>query len=244
MILRFRGSTCRSRSFGLCIMPGLGNTSSVKTLALIDYGSGNLRSVAKALETVGASVRLASAPEHLQDADALVVPGVGSFGDCAKNLQNTGLWAPIRSWAQAGRPYLGICLGYQLLFESSEESPDVAGLGLLPGYAKKFCDKDRKVPHMGWNTLTGARGPLFAGLEEASFYFVHSFYPVPADADVISSRCDYGESFAASISAGNIHGVQFHPEKSQAAGLGLLKNFVKSLESSSSVPTYASAASH
>ena len=216
----------------------------MKTLALIDYGSGNLRSVAKALEAVGASVRLASTPDHLDQADAVVVPGVGSFGDCASNLRKTGLWEPIREWAQAGRPYLGICLGYQLLFASSEESPGVEGLGIFAGEVKRFPSGERKVPHMGWNTLSATQGPLFAGLDEASFYFVHSYYPVPAEPALISSRCSYGSDFAASISAGSVHAVQFHPEKSQAAGLGLLKNFLHSLATSPFLSLHAASSCH
>ena len=203
---------------------------SSSSIGVVDYGSGNLRSVCKALEASGASTTLVSDASQLAGLDAVVVPGVGSFGDCAANLQATGLWEPLREWIKAGRPYLGICLGYQLLFESSEESPGVDGLGVLPGTVIRFSDAGLKVPHMGWNSLSNLKGPLFHGLpEETSFYFVHSFYPVPADAALASSTCDYGRPFAASISVGALHATQFHPEKSQAAGLAVLRNFLSTL---------------
>jgi len=200
------------------------------SIGVVDYGSGNLRSVCKALEASGASTTLVSEASRLAGFDAVVVPGVGSFGDCAANLKSTGLWDPLREWIQAGRPYLGVCLGYQLLFESSEESPGVSGLGVLPGTAVRFSDTGLKVPHMGWNSVTDLKGPLFEGLpEETSFYFVHSFYPVPADPTLASSTCEYGGRFASSISRGALHATQFHPEKSQAAGLAVLRNFLSTL---------------
>ena len=200
------------------------------SIGVVDYGSGNLRSVCKALEASGASTSLISDASQLAEIDAVVVPGVGSFGDCAANLQGAGLWEPLRQWIQADRPYLGICLGYQLLFESSEESPGVNGLGVLPGTVIRFSEAGLKVPHMGWNSLTKLTGPLFEGLpEETAFYFVHSFYPVPAEASLASSTCEYGTRFAASISRGPLHATQFHPEKSQAAGLAVLRNFLSTL---------------
>jgi len=204
--------------------------SEKKQIALIDYGSGNLRSVAKALEAVGADVRLTTSPQQMNDADAIVVPGVGSFGDCARNLQACGMWEPIQEWLATGRPYLGICLGYQLLFESSEESPGVKGLGHLAGRVVRFPQVGQKIPHMGWNTLTETRGPLYGEAEHPYFYFVHSYYPAPQDVEIISARCDYGGPFAASVSAGTLHAVQFHPEKSQAGGLALLRNFLASID--------------
>jgi len=203
---------------------------SPKRVGLVDYGSGNLRSVGKALEAAGATVTLIRTASELDTLDAVVVPGVGSFGDCARNLRRTGLWEPLQAWVRAGRPYLGICLGYQLLFESSEESPGVEGLGVLPGRVVRFSSGELKVPHMGWNTLETPRGALYEGLGETpSFYFVHSFYPVPADSTVVSATCDYGLPFAASVSTGALHAVQYHPEKSQAAGLALLRNFLATL---------------
>lgn len=203
---------------------------SARSVGVVDYGSGNLRSVGKALEAAGARTGLISKPAELEGVDAVVVPGVGAFGDCASNLRATGLWEPLREWIKAGRPYLGICLGYQLLFESSEESPGVAGLGVIPGRVVRFSGGGLKVPHMGWNTLTGLRGPLYHGLpEETSVYFVHSFYPVPEETALASATCEYGVRFAASVSRGALHATQFHPEKSQAAGLAILRNFLSTL---------------
>jgi len=203
----------------------------MKSIGVVDYGSGNLRSVCKALEASGAETLLVTSPAQLGGVDALVVPGVGAFGDCAANLQATGLWDPLKDWIRGGRPYLGICLGYQLLFESSEESPGVEGLGVLAGKVVRFAGAGLKVPHMGWNNLTGLRGPLYAGIPEATpVYFVHSFHPVPADPALASATCEYGVRFAASVSDGALHATQFHPEKSQAAGLAILGNFLSTLK--------------
>jgi imidazole glycerol-phosphate synthase subunit HisH len=201
-----------------------------KVIGVVDYGSGNLRSVGKALESVGASVSLVTETAQLDRLNALVVPGVGAFGDCADNLRTSGLWEPLREWLQAERPYLGICLGYQLLFESSEESPGRKGLGFLPGRVVRLRGEKLKIPHIGWNTLRGTRGPMYKSLAvDPYFYFVHSYFPVPADDDIISARCEYGGSFAASISNGSLHATQFHPEKSQSSGLTLLRNFLGTL---------------
>lgn len=201
-----------------------------KRLGVVDYGSGNLRSVVKALEAAGAAPRLISSVGEMETIDALVVPGVGAFEHCASNLRASGLWEPVRDWALAGKPYLGICLGYQLLFESSEESPGVEGLGVLKGVVRRFPQGELKVPHMGWNTLGTQRGPLFVGFNDpVSMYFVHSFYPVPEDSSQVCATCDYGVNFAAGVSSGVLHAVQFHPEKSQGAGLALLRNFLSTL---------------
>ena len=201
-----------------------------KKLGVIDYGSGNLRSVCKAIEAAGSTPSLVTAPSGLDSLDAIVVPGVGAFAHCAENLRATGLWNPVREWALSGRPYLGICLGYQLLFESSEESPGIEGLGVLKGRVVRFSDSALKVPHMGWNTLSKTSGPLYNGLSgDVSMYFVHSYYPVPADSSLVSAWSDYGVSFAAGVSSGVLHAVQFHPEKSQSAGLALLRNFLSIL---------------
>ena len=198
------------------------------TVALVDYGSGNLRSVAKALEACGATVKPATS--KLPEADAVVVPGVGSFGDCARNLTASGLKEPILEWLKNDKPYLGICLGYQLLFQTSEESPGAEGLGFLKGKVVRFPESGLKVPHMGWNTLENMRGPLYnSASPDSAYYFVHSFYPAPDDSEIVSARCDYGGGFAASISCGNIHATQFHPEKSQKAGLELLRSFLSAL---------------
>lgn len=202
-----------------------------KSIGVVDYGSGNLRSVCKALEAVGASVALVTKPAQIDSLDAVVVPGVGAFGDCAQNLRKSGLWEPVTEWLQAGRPYLGICLGYQLLFESSEESPGSKGLAILPGRVIRFTGVGLKVPHIGWNTLLETQGSMYKTLPTMPyFYFVHSYFPVPADDNIVSARCEYGGTFAASVSVGSLHATQFHPEKSQSGGLTLLKNFLNTLE--------------
>ncbi len=201
-----------------------------KSIGVVDYGSGNLRSVCKALEVVGASVSLITKASQLDSLDAVVVPGVGAFGDCAQNLRSSGLWEPLFEWLEAGRPYLGICLGYQLLFESSEESPGRKGFGFLPGRVVRFRGDKLKIPHIGWNILRDTRGPIYNSLAVAPyFYFVHSYFPIPANDNIVSARCEYGGSFAASVSNGRLHATQFHPEKSQASGLTLLKNFLETL---------------
>jgi imidazole glycerol-phosphate synthase subunit HisH len=201
----------------------------MKNIGIIDYGSGNLRSVSKALDAVGAHSRLVSTHNALDEIDAVVVPGVGAFGDCARHLRATGLWEPLREWIAQDRPYLGICLGYQLLFESSEESPGVEGLRVLPGVVRRFSTTTLKVPHMGWNTLD-IRQPddrLYAGLDATpSLYFVHSYFPAPDDDSLVTATCDYAGNFAASVSRGALSAVQFHPEKSQRNGLAILRNFV------------------
>ncbi len=198
-------------------------------LALIDYGSGNIRSVTNALKREGADVELVSNPARLAEAEGLVLPGVGAFGDCVRGLQTRGLWAPLAAWLAADKPFLGICVGYQMLFDESEESPGVRGFGFFPGKVKRFTTPGLKVPQIGWNQLDLAdRGhPLWRGLPaQPHVYFVHSFFPAPADATVITSRSTYGETFAASAARGRAAGVQFHPEKSQDVGLAILRNFI------------------
>jgi glutamine amidotransferase len=199
-------------------------------IALIDYGSGNIRSVSKALEREGAEVRLAGSPAGLAGADAVVLPGVGAFGDCVRNLRERGLWEPLGEWLDGGNPFLGICLGYQLLFESSEETPGVSGFGLFRGRVKRFADAGLKIPHMGWNTLDLADHLLWKGLPaDPSVFFVHSYFPVPEDESIVTSRTTYGETFAASVARGRVAAMQFHPEKSQAIGLTILRNFIQSI---------------
>jgi glutamine amidotransferase len=218
-------------------------------IALINYDRGNLRSVRKALETAGAraedrqdftrqesGVELVDDPARLADDDvhAVVLPGVGAFGDAARNLRSRGLWEPVRDWIRADKPFLGICLGYQLLFESSEETPGIEGLGIFPGKVVRFPEKSDtglKVPHMGWNRLqlTQPECPLWQGLPQGhtNVYFVHSYYPAPDDAGLVSARAGYGIDFAAAIARGNCFATQFHPEKSQAVGIKMLRNFVE-----------------
>lgn len=200
-------------------------------IALIDYGAGNLRSVHKALTHLGASVHIAERPEHLKDASAVVFPGVGAFGDCVQALRRQELASALQEFARSGRPFLGICIGYQALFERSEESDSSAtGLAWFAGRVVRFTGSDGlKVPQIGWNRLEIVRPdcPLFSGIPSGSyFYFVHSYYPVPADPDLTAARTTYGETFASAIWKDNVFATQFHPEKSQAIGLRLLQNFV------------------
>jgi imidazole glycerol phosphate synthase glutamine amidotransferase subunit len=199
--------------------------------ALVDYGAGNLSSVANALREIGLDPVVAATPDRLADATHLVLPGVGSFGDCMRQLGARGLLPAIREWVAAGKPYLGICLGYQILFDSSEESPGVPGLGIVPGTVRRFKPlPGLKVPHMGWNSAV-PRHPgtgNWAGLgDEPYFYFVHSYFPVPDDPQVIAAHTTYGDdTFAAAIERPGLLACQFHPEKSQDAGLRLIRNFL------------------
>ena len=201
-------------------------------IALIDYGSGNLRSVHKALLKVGAEVRVARGPEDLADARAAVLPGVGAFDDCIQALGKQKLLEAARRFIQDGRPFLGICVGYQALFERSEEFRScAAGLSVFRGKVVRFSEgQGLKIPQIGWNQLeiVNARCPLYRGIPDGSYvYFVHSFFPQPADASIIATRTRYGETFASSIWRENIFATQFHPEKSQSVGLQLLRNFVE-----------------
>jgi imidazole glycerol phosphate synthase glutamine amidotransferase subunit len=201
-------------------------------IGLIDYGSGNLRSVAKALQAVGAEPeQIASAP--IPDGmDALVLPGVGSFGDSVRHLQERGLFRPIREWLTSQKKFLGICLGYQLLFQTSEESPGFEGLALFEGTVQRFRAGNLKVPQIGWNRLTWTKEAQerFPGLPGNPYvYFVHSYYPVPENSSIIAATAEYGEEFAAAVVADNLLATQFHPEKSQENGLAILRQFVSSL---------------
>ena len=199
-------------------------------LALIDYGSGNICSVTNALRREGADVELVSTPERLREADKVLLPGVGAFGDCVHGLQSRGLWDPLRAWLDSGKPFLGICVGYQMLFESSEESPGVSGFGFFKGAVKRFRSPELKVPQIGWNQLELADQGywLWRGLPaNPHVYFVHSYFPEPDDASIVTARSTYGEAFAAGAARGNVAAVQFHPEKSQAVGLGILRNFIE-----------------
>jgi glutamine amidotransferase len=202
-------------------------------IALIDYGSGNIRSVYKALEHEGADVQLVNTAEALAEADAVVLPGVGAFSDCVQGIRSRGLWEPLAAWLESGKPFLGICVGYQLLFEGSEEATDGAeGFGFFKGKVTRFSTPGLKVPQIGWNALnfTQPDHVLWAGLpENAHVFFVHSYYPVPANPRETTSTSDYGEVFAASAARGNVAGVQFHPEKSQSVGLRILRNFIESV---------------
>ena len=196
-------------------------------IAIIDYGMGNLHSAAKALEKVGAQVAVTRDPERVRQADKVVLPGVGAFGDCMKNLNERGLAPVIHEVIAAGKPFLGICVGLQMLFEGSEEDPGVAGLGIFKGLVRKIVAPGLKVPHMGWNSLAlQAASPLFQGLPPAAYvYFVHSFHAVPTDESCITAVTDYGGQVTAAVGRGLIQAVQFHPEKSSAVGLKILANF-------------------
>jgi len=200
-------------------------------IALLDYGSGNLRSVHKSLLKVGANVRLVQHPEEIGDARGLVLPGVGAFDDCINALRKQKLLEASQDFIKTGKPFLGICVGYQALFEKSEEfNSCAAGLGVFKGSVIRFSGKDGlKVPQIGWNQLDIANSncPLYRGVPNGSYvYFVHSFYPQPVDSTIVATRTEYGETFASSVWRDNVFATQFHPEKSQKVGLQLLKNFV------------------
>ncbi|HEY9171936.1 MAG TPA: imidazole glycerol phosphate synthase subunit HisH [Verrucomicrobiae bacterium] len=201
-------------------------------IALLDYGSGNLRSVHKALLRVGADVRLVRQPEGVADADAVVLPGVGAFDDCLNALQRQDLLEATRQFIRTGRPFLGICVGYQALFERSEEfNSRAAGLGIFPGRVVRFTEQPAlKIPQIGWNQLEIVQPacPLYRGIADGSYvYFVHSFFPQPADDSIVATRTIYGQPFASSVWRENVFATQFHPEKSQRVGLQLLRNFVE-----------------
>jgi imidazole glycerol-phosphate synthase subunit HisH len=200
-------------------------------IAVIDNGLCNLGSVTKAFEAVGATPRVVRTPAEViaAEADGLVLPGVGALADCVASLKASGLSETVRGWISADRPFLGVCLGMQALFDYSEEGA-TAGLGIFPGQVKRFVrPPEFKIPHMGWNTVgfVQPRSPLAAGLatEGEAFYFVHSFYCEPADKSLVLAECDYGGKFTAAIARGRCFATQFHPEKSQAKGLQIYRNF-------------------
>ncbi|HBH96709.1 MAG TPA: imidazole glycerol phosphate synthase subunit HisH [Candidatus Omnitrophica bacterium] len=222
-------------------------------IAVIDYGMGNLRSVSKALEHVGAAVQVTSDPHTLERAEKIILPGVGAFPSAMRELRARKLVDPIKEAIAVGKPYLGICLGLQLLFERSEEGEGVEGLGIVPGVVRRFQAPPArrahwpgraslkrqaalKIPHMGWNQVNGdkrqatsdKRCPLLQGIPEGSYvYFVHSYYADPVDRGVVVLETEYGIRFASMVWKDNLFATQFHPEKSQAVGLTLLKNFVE-----------------
>ncbi len=207
-------------------------------IAIIDYGVGNLRSAEKAFQHLGFDAALTTDPAALATARKIVLPGVGAFGECMERLREHGFVEPLLKEVRAGKPLLGICVGLQMLFDGSEESPGVSGLGLLKGEVRKFHGPaferkgGLKVPQIGWNVLTypdeSRRHALFAGLAPGTHvYFVHSFYAQPDDQADVLAWSGYGGNFCASAGRANVMGVQFHPEKSQRAGLAILANFVK-----------------
>ncbi|MBW2221840.1 MAG: imidazole glycerol phosphate synthase subunit HisH [Deltaproteobacteria bacterium] len=204
-------------------------------IAVVDYGMGNLRSVQKALEKVGYTALVTNNPKQILNARSIVLPGVGAFKDCIYNLKRLNLVEPILNSIKIGKPFLGICLGLQILFTISEEFGETSGLNLIKGKVVRFSSKNTstttrlKIPHMGWNSITIRKDlPLFSGIEDGSFfYFVHSYYVIPDDERVVATTTDYGIEFTSGIQQENIFACQFHPEKSQQIGLRLLKNFGK-----------------
>ncbi len=201
-------------------------------IVIVDYGMGNLRSVQKAFERIGAPAEIAAEPAGVLAADAVVLPGVGAFGDAMAELRRRALLKPLREYLESGRPFLGICLGLQLLFERSEEAGQQEGLGYLKGVVRRFPPDVGKVPHMGWNQVWRCRpgDGLFEGIADGEwFYFVHSYYVDPQERDVVAGETEYGIRFCSMVRRGNLLATQFHPEKSQRAGLRLLANFVREL---------------
>jgi glutamine amidotransferase len=199
-------------------------------IAIIDYQMGNLRSVQKAFEKVGHQPVITSDPQVLREADKVVLPGVGAFGDAMRELRARGLVEPIREVIDSGKPFIGICLGMQLLFEIGHEGGRHEGLGVLAGEVVRFdVPPEYKVPHMGWNTArVRSATPLLEGIDAAAhFYFVHSYYVSPTDPGVVALETEYGHPFCSMIWRENVYATQFHPEKSQADGLRLLKNFAE-----------------
>lgn len=202
----------------------------MSSIAIIDYGMGNLRSVQKALEHVGSSAVITSSAREIAAADKVILPGVGAFRDAIQALKDHQLIDVIHQSVESGRPFLGICLGMQLLLERSFEDGEYEGLGIIPGSVRRFdIDPSLKIPHMGWNqvSIVDSDNPLFAGADpDAWYYFVHSYYVDPADPTWTAATSDYGGPFTASVQQANVFATQFHPEKSQSAGLHLLKNFI------------------
>jgi len=200
-----------------------------RPFAIVDYGVGNVRSAQKAFEAVGQPAEITSDPHRIAAAPAVVLPGQGAFGTCMRNLRAAALDEPVLRAIDSGRPFLGICIGMQLLFEGSDESPGVAGLGVLRGRVVRFPrDPERKVPHMGWNQLRIVRrAPALADVADGAWvYFVHSYYAQPADASVVATTTSYGLEFASSVARDNLYAGVFHPEKSQRVGLALIRSFV------------------
>jgi glutamine amidotransferase len=198
-------------------------------IALVDYGIGNLRSVEKALISVGAQVRLTSSAQDIRSASKIVLPGVGAFRDGMLGLEKYELISSLVEAYQQGKPFLGICLGMQLFFENSDEAPDMKGLGFLQGSVRRFNDSSLKIPHTGWNQINPTQdNPLLHGLPIGSYaYFNHGFYCQPADDQDCLATTEYGANFASVVGRNNLFGVQFHPEKSQHVGLQILQNFTE-----------------
>ena len=200
-------------------------------VGIIDYGGGNLRSVANALRSLGVEPRVVSSPGEADGLSHLLLPGQGAFGDVMKRLEQRGLTGLLGEWIAADKPYFGICVGYQILFDTSEEAPGLPGLGVIPGSVRRFADEPGlKIPHMGWNSAVATRGEtaVWKGLgPEPYFYYVHSYFPVPDRREDIVAETTYGsQTFAGAVERGRLFACQFHPEKSQSAGLRLIRNFL------------------
>ncbi len=200
-------------------------------VGIIDYGGGNLRSVANALHALGQDPQIVGSPDQVGDSTHLILPGQGAFGDCMERLQKRGLDGFLREWMIGDRPYFGICVGYQILFDASEEAPGVRGLGVIPGTVRRFLDEPGlKIPHMGWNSAVSKCGetPVWRGLgAEPYFYYVHSYFPEPNDSAVVIAETTYGsQTFAGAVERGRLFACQFHPEKSQDTGIRLIQNFL------------------
>ena len=197
-------------------------------VAVVDYDAGNTLSVTRALKKVGAWVNLTPDPERVVEADAVVLPGVGAFGDCMRKLRERGMDEACLETYRTGKPFLGVCVALQVFFEASEESPGVEGLGIFPGKVVRFDVGPLKVPHMGWNDVDFAcPHPIVDGLSGEAFYFVHSYYPEPLEPSDLLGVSDYGGDFCAAAGRENLVAVQFHPEKSSSAGLKLYENFLR-----------------
>lgn len=201
-------------------------------IGILDYGMGNLGSVRNACAVLDVPARLLTDPADLESVDSLLVPGQGAFRDCMNHLEERGWVEPLQSWIREDRPFFGICMGLQLLFEASEESPGQPGLGIFPGTVRKFPDYDLKVPQMGWNRCAWSSGNRFfpEDLDGRHFYFVHSYYVPLTDADWVAGTTGYGVEYVSAVSRGRCHAVQFHPEKSQRDGLALLKSITTTFE--------------
>jgi imidazole glycerol-phosphate synthase subunit HisH len=197
------------------------------SVAVVDYDAGNTLSVTRALEKVGARVELTPDPGRVLAADAVVLPGVGAFGDCMRKLQERGMDEACKDAFRAGKPFLGVCVALQVVFEGSEESPGVEGLGIMPGRVVRFGGDGLKVPHIGWNELSLVRShPVLDGLDGEAFYFVHSYYPEPQEVGDLIGETEYGARFCSAAGRENLVAVQFHPEKSSKSGLMLYENFL------------------
>ena len=206
-------------------------------IGIIDYGMGNLGSVSNAFRFLGLDAKIVTRKEEMDSCRAVLLPGVGAFGDCMRHLEEHDFVVSIEAWVQAGKPLMGICLGLQALFESSEESPGVSGLGILPGTVRRFdLPSELKVPQIGWNRINEVQPdcPMFNEIDEGSFfYLVHSFYVSPADSSVVAGRTEYGIDYCSCVWKDNVFATQFHPEKSQEAGLRMLGNFWRWAEAQS-----------